>query len=65
MIWPHLPTHPLQGLASFLGDNMKTSLLSELELRQGSRPLGALPGLLSQTKCTSPTRNLGPGARPR
>lgn len=30
--------------------------------RQGSHALGALPGLLSQTRCTSPTRNLGPGS---
>lgn len=40
-------------------------LLSEPEMRPRRRPLGALPGLLSQTECTSPPRNLGPWAWPR
>lgn len=43
----------------------RSPLLSEPEMRPRRRPLGALPGLLSQTECTSPPRNLGPWAWPR
>lgn len=68
-IWPHLkPLEPKARPAHF--HKIKRShfaclLLSGPEIQPRQLTLGALPGLLSQTELTSPTRNLGPRPWPR